>query len=239
MRYKLQMTDTDFGVGMFAAVPDVNLSFNEMIDHLRKHPFDDHMHEFVLQGFKDFRPRKLQKLIEDVMKDNGRSDPVLTAVLFEACICHQRQTPLLPLFDGLDPATLLDHTPAVHIRSHLLEDQPLHRKWIRLFGENIFTLAPLPAPEDAPEPVFTADDLNRPVPTTAAQARQALNDQLPPPKPRRPLEETIDLAFKALEKADAFLGPTMEHKASLSPIASLRHWMTDTRTVSGGPVQLP
>ena len=25
----------------------------------------------------------------------------------------------------------------------------------------------------------------------------------------------------------------MEHKASLSPIASLRHWMTDTRTVSG------
>jgi len=233
MRYKLQMTDTDFGVGMFAAVPDVNLSFNEMIGHLRKHPFDDHMHEFVLQGFKDFRTRKLQKLIREVMQDKGRSDPVLAAVLFEACICHQRQAPLLPLFDGLDPATLLPHTPAIHIRSFLLDDQPLHRKWIRLFGENIFSLAPLPAPEDGPEPIFTGKDLDMPAPATAARARQALDGRLPPPKERRPLEETIAHAFGVLDKADAPLGPAMQHKASLSPIASLRHWMTRTRTVNG------
>lgn len=233
MRYKLQMTDTDFGVGMFAAVPDINLSFNEMIDHLRKHPLDDHMHEFVLQGFKDFRTRKLQKLIKKVMKDKGRSDPVLTAILYEACICHQRQAPLLPLFDGLDPATLLPHTPAIHIRSHQMEDQPLHREWIRLFGDNIFTLAPLPPPEDGPEPIFTEAELDTPVPVPAARAREALKDQLPPPKERWPLEETINHAFTVLDKADAFLGPTMAHKASLSPIASLRHWTTRTRTVSG------
>ena len=79
MRYKLQMMNTDFGVGMFAALPDVNLSFNEMVDYLRTHPFDDYMHEFVLQGFKDFRPRKLEKLIKEVMKDHGQSDPVMAA----------------------------------------------------------------------------------------------------------------------------------------------------------------
>jgi ribosomal protein S12 methylthiotransferase accessory factor YcaO len=233
MRYKLQMTDTDFGVGMFAAVPDVNLSFNEMIDYLRKHPFDDHMHEFVLQGFKDFRTRKLEKLIKEVMKDGGQSDPVLAAVLFEACICHQRQAPLLKHFDGLDPAGLLPYTPAIHIRSHLLEDQARHRAWIRLFGDNIFTLAPLPAPGDGPEPVFSDKDLDIPAPATAAQARQALDGQLPPPKPRRPLEETIEHAFSVLDKADAPLGPAMQHKASLSPIATLRHWMTKTRTANG------
>jgi len=68
---------------MFAALPDVNLSFNEMIDYIRKHPYDDYVHEFVLQGFKDFRTRKLQKLIKQIMKDKGKSDPVLTAVMYE------------------------------------------------------------------------------------------------------------------------------------------------------------
>ena len=233
MRYKLQMTNTDFGVGMFAAVPDVNLSFNEMIAHLRAHPFDDHMHEFVLQGFKNFRTRKLQKLIKEVMRDKGQSDPVLAAVLFEACICHQRQAPLLDLFDGLDPATLLDSTPAIHIRTHLLKDHALHRKWVRLFGNNIFTLAPLPAPGDAPEPVFTGAELETPAPKPADLVRKELDDRLPQPRERKPLEETIAYAFVVLEKADAFLGPVMQHKASLSPIASLRHWITRTRTVSG------
>lgn len=233
MRYKLQMMNTDFGVGMFAAIPDVNLSFNEMTDHLRKHPYDDYMHEFVLQGFKDFRTRKLKKLILEVMKDKGKSDPVLTAIMYEACISHQRQSHLLPLFDGLDPASLLDHTPAIHIRSQLQEDQPLHKEWISIFGKNIYTLAPLPAPEDAPKAPYSSEELPAEAATTAADALTALKDQLPPAKPRKPLKETTDYALKVLEKVDAFMGPTMAHKASLSPIALLRHWMVKTRTVNG------
>ncbi len=149
MRYKLQMMDTDFGVGMFAAMPDANLSFNEMTAYLREHPYDDYMHEFVLQGFKNFRTRKLQKLIKEVMKDKGKSDPVMTAVMYEACICHERQRPLLKLFDGLDPMNFIEFTPAIHIRSNALPDQPLHRQWISLFADNIFALSPLPAPDAA------------------------------------------------------------------------------------------
>jgi len=234
MRYKLQMMNTDFGVGMFAAIPDVNLSFNEMIDYLRKHPFDDYMHEFALQGFKDFRTRKLKKLIKDVMRDNGKSDPVLTAVMFEACLCHERQRPLLPLFEGMNPADLLPHTPAIHIRSMLLEDQKKHSEWISIFGDNIFSMAPLPRPEEVTAtPLFTDADLDLPEVTTAADARKALEGELPPPKERKALEETIDYAFRVLDKADAFLGPVMQHKASLSPIARLRHWMVKTRSVSG------
>ena len=233
MRYKLQMMNTDFGVGMFAALPDVNLSFLEMIDHLRKHPFDDYMHEFVLQGFKEFRSRKLEKLIKEVMRDKGQSDPVLTAIMFEACICHQRQAPFLPLFDGVDPVALLDHTPAIHIRSSLLEDQPLHRKWINLFGRNIFTLAPLPAPGDGPEPLFSEADLDLPESTTAGEVLARVRNQLPPAKPRRELAETTATGLAALQMADAFLGPAMEHKASLSPVARLRHWMVSVRTVNG------
>jgi len=231
MRYKLQMMNTDFGVGMFAAMPEANLSFNEMIDHLRKHPYDDYMHEFVLQGFKDFRTRKLQKLIKEVMKDNGESDPVLAAVMYEACICHQRQNQLLSLFDGLDPMALINHTPAIHIRSRTLADQSLHKQWIDLFGDNIYSLAPLPAPSDAPEAPFEVEDKT---PAYSAElARKELNDELPEPKARQPLQKTIDHAFGVLDKADAFLGPTMDHKASLSPIAVLRHWMVNTRSTNG------
>lgn len=233
MRYKLQMMNTDFGVGMFAAIPDVNLSFNEMTAHLRKHPYDDYMHEFVLQGFKEFRTRKLQKLIKEVMKDKGQSDPVLTAIMYEACICHQRQSHLLPLFDGLDPMSLVDHTPAIHIRSRQLEEQPLHREWISLFGNNIFTLAPLPTPAEAPAPLYSATEIAQPKPVTAAESLEALREQLPPANPRRPLEQTTEYALSVLDKADAFMGPAMEHKASLSPIARLRHWMVKVRCVNG------
>jgi hypothetical protein len=218
---------------MFAALPDVNLSFNEMTAHLRAHPFDDYMHEFVLQGFKEFRTRKLEKLIKEVMKDKGKSDPVLTAVMYEACICHQRQAQLLPLFEGIDPEDFLDYTPAIHIRSRALADQPLHRKWTAVFGRNIFTLAPLPAPEDAPKPPFAPEELSAPEPFTAADGLAALKDQLPPPKPRVPLAETSARALDALGKADAFLGPAMEHKASLSPVSRLRNWMVKVRTVNG------
>lgn len=234
MRYKLQMTNTDFGVGMFACVPDVNMSYNEMADYLREHPYDDYMHEFVLQRFKDFRTRKLKKLINEVMKDNGESDPVMTAVMYEACICHDRQKQLLPLFDGLDPITLLEHTPAIHIRSQEQTDQTEHTKWIKMFGNNIFAMAPLPHPDEVEfAPIFNEDELKFAPPVTASDAHEALKADFPPKKPRRPLKETIDHALKVLEKADAFLGPAMEHKASLSPIARLRHWTVNTRTVNG------
>ena len=233
MRYKLQMMDTDFGVGMFAALPDVNLSHNEMMDHLREHPMDDYMHEFVLQGFKEFRPRKLEKMIKEAMRDQGQSDPVGTVIMYEACICHQRLTRLLPLFDGLAPEDFLGYTPAIHIRSHLLADQPLHHEWTRIFGRNIFTMAPLPAPADAPEPLFGDEELTAPEPVSAANVRAELDGKLPAPLPRRQLKETIEIALPALGKADAFMGPPMEHKASLSPCARLRHWSVKTRTVNG------
>ena len=233
MRYKLQMMNTDFGVGMFAAMPEPNLSFNEMTDHLRKYPLDDYMHEFVLQGFKDFRTRMLKKLIQGAMKDKGASDPVLTAIMYEACICHERHRHLLPLFDGLDPASLLDHTPAVHIRSRLQPDQELHTRWIGMFADNIFSLAPLIHPDamGIEPPALAPLPSAQPVP--AAEIRAGLEGKLPAPRERRPLEETLDMAFRALDKADAFLGPVMAHKASLSPIASLRHWMVKVRSANG------
>ena len=213
MRYKLQMMNTDFGVGMFAALPEANLTFNQKIGHLREQPYDDYMHEFVLQGFNEFRTRKLEKLIKEVMKDKGQSDPILTAILYEACICHSRQSHLLSLFEGLDPVTLIDHTPAIHIQSSLLEDQHLHQKWIKFFGNNIFSMEPLTPPDEVSlTPIFSEQDLDLPKAITVAESLEALKEQLPPANPRRPLKETTEYALKVLGKADVFLGPRSEER---------------------------
>ncbi|WP_243545797.1 YcaO-like family protein [Pseudodesulfovibrio tunisiensis] len=234
MRYKLQLMDTNFGVGMFAADPAPNLSFNEMIDHLRQHPFDTYMHEFVLRKFGDFRTRKLAKLIKDVMRDNCESDPILGAILYEAVISHQRHAELLPLFDGVDPNFLAEHTPTIHIRSRMVDGQSLHRQWTRIFADNLFDHAPLPAPDQTGlAPLFAEKELDSLAPVTAADVLARLKDKLPAPNPRRPLQETISHATEVLEKADAFLGPAMEHRASLSPVARLRHWMVKTRVDNG------
>ncbi len=234
MRYKLLIMDTDSSVDKYTTQPDANLSFNEMTDYLRKHPYDDYMHGFVLERFKDFRTRKLQKLIQEVMKDNGQSDPVMTAIMYEACICHERQSPLLPLFDGLDPMTLIDHTPAIHIRSRQMADHEKHTKWITLFGNTVFAMKPLPHPNEVTlEPIFSDEELNIPAPTTAADARKALNSDLPPENLCKPLAETIEYALKVLEKADVFLGPAKEHKASLAPFSRQRLWTVKTRSVCG------
>lgn len=234
MRYELKLMDTQAGVGCFAAMPKQNLSFSAMVDHLRQAPYDTYMHEHLLDGLGRHRPKKVEKLINGVMTDNGSSDPVLTALLYEACLVHGRLEKYLPMFEGVDVNSLNDNLPTIRIRSHQLEDQPLHRQWAPLFANNFSFHEPLPAPKEAglAAPV-NEDDLPSGHAYTAEQARQELEGSLPEPKERKPLEETSSYALSVLEKVDAFVGPAMAHKASLSPVNRLRHWMVDVRCSNG------
>lgn len=233
MLYKLQLMDTQSGVGCFAAMPGPNLSFSEMVAQLRATPLDDYLHEFALQVLGKHRPRKVEKLIVECVRDNGQSDPVLTTLLFEACISHERLAKYLPMFKDIDPRELVQHSPSIHMRSHLLEDQPLHRKWISLFRNNIFHHQPLLSPQEAEIEPLDLPQPRQTEPTTVKTIRQRLADKLPPAKERKPLEETIAYALDALGKADAFLGPAMAHKAALSPVSRLRHWSFTTKTSNG------
>ncbi|GAB7023417.1 YcaO-like family protein [Salidesulfovibrio brasiliensis] len=234
MRYELKLMDTQAGVGCFSAMPGPNLSFSEMVDHLRKAPFDTYMHEHLLNEMGKHRPKKVEKLIKGVMADNGKSDPALTALLFEACLCHERLGKYQPMFQGVDIPALSGHLPSIRIRSHLLEDQPVHRKWAPLFANNFSFHEPLPAPEEAGiEAPVSENELPAPAGYVAADARRDLDADLPPAKERKALEETRDLALSVLEKADAFIGPAMAHKASLSPVNRLRHWSVKVRCSNG------
>lgn len=234
MRYELRLMDTQSGVGCFAAHPGPNLSFNEMLDHLRRHPLDDFMHQFLLYKLGEHRTRKVEKLMEQSREGDTARDPVLAAILYEACLAHERFAHLLPRMLGLDVAELSRHTPALHLRSHRLADQPLHIAWTARLRENIMDHQPLPAPAamglDAP---FSKDELPTGKAVTAAEARARLAASLPPARERRP---AAGIAAEALEKLTAknvFLGPEMAHRAALSPFALLRHWKVDVSVRSG------
>ena len=66
MRYELRLMDTLSGVGCFAAHPGPNLSFSEMLEHLRRHPMDEFMHQHLLFKLGEHRTRKFEKLIDEV-----------------------------------------------------------------------------------------------------------------------------------------------------------------------------
>ena len=66
MRYELRLMDTLSGVGCFSAHPGPNLSFSEMLEHLRAHPLDEFMHQHLLFKLGEHRTRKFEKLIDEV-----------------------------------------------------------------------------------------------------------------------------------------------------------------------------
>ncbi len=234
MRYELRLMDTVSGVGCFAAHPGPNLSFSEMVDHLHRHPLDDFMHQHLLFKLGEHRTKKVEKLMEEVRQGDTITDPVLAALLYEACLGHERLAHLLPRMAGLDAAELSRHTPALHLRSHLLPDQPLHNAWTMLMQQNIVAHEPLPAPQDtglaAP---YAAHELPKAPGVTAAEVRARLATALPPENPRRPAPETYAHALKQLDAKNVFLGQEMAHKASLSPVALLRMWLVELSVSSG------
>lgn len=234
MRYELRLMDNVAGVGCFMAHPAQNLSFNEMLEHLRREPMDDFMHQFLLQAMAGHRTRKLEKLIDETVSGQATDDPVLAALLYETCLAYERYTALLPRLAGLDPRELSRHTPLPHLRLSLLADQPLHRQWTALFRANITSHASLPAPEDAglaapvePAPATQAPD------AAAVRAGLAAENRLPAPRERKPLHETIHLALERLNKVGCILTMEMTHKACLSPHALLRSWLAQFRVDNG------
>jgi len=234
MRYELRLMDTLSGVGCFAAHPGPNLSYSEMLEHLRAFPLDDFMHQHMLFKMGEHRTKKFEKLIEEVQQDGKCTDPVLAALLIESCLGHERYAHLLPRLSGLDLLEISRHTPAVHIRSYLLADQPLHNAWTMRMQANIVAHEPLAAPAEiglaAP---YATETLPGAPKTTAAEARTRLAAQLPPVKPRRPAPETSAHALEKLNEKNVFVGKEMRHKASLSPIALLRMWLVDITVTSG------
>ncbi|XPV77230.1 MAG: YcaO-like family protein [Desulfovibrio sp.] len=235
MKYELKLMDTSSGIGHFSAHPP-NLSFSEMMKYTAEHQYDSYLHQFLLHKLSETRPRKLEKVIKEIVTQLPER-AAEAALLYEACTVHTRLNYLLNYFEGLDENNeLTNQNPTIELRSRKQEDQELHRQWIRLFSDNILYNEPIPSPDevDLEAPVAEADlpDFSQTI--TVEQAKAEIQDSLPAPCPRRPAAETIAKAKEKLEAKDVLIGGEMQHKASLSPISRLRHWKVNTRTKVGG-----
>ncbi|SKA79766.1 YcaO-type kinase domain-containing protein [Paucidesulfovibrio gracilis DSM 16080] len=230
MQYELKLMDTVAGVGCFAALPAPNLSLNQILDHMRAAPYDDFMHRFAVEQLGKLRTRKVEQFLSTVLQDQ-RKDPVLSALLGEACLSHQRLEKLRPSLDGLDMTMAARNTPGILLRWHLMPQREQHVAWSRHFAANADTHAPLPAPDRAGpdheglDLPYDEEELRAVLSWTAAQdIRRRLTDTLPPAQERQPALETALNALRRLQNAGAFATPEMQHKACLSPFARLRHW---------------
>lgn len=235
MRYELKLMDTLSGTGCFAAFPGPNLSFSEVLEHLEAHPYDEFMHRHMLEMLGNHRTRKIQKLIKEIKGDPNKK--VLAALIYEAVLTHPRLESLkAEVLSEFDPEELKEYSPALHIRSHLQEDQPLHNKWTSIFADNIETHEDMPSiDESGLEPLYNVDELPSAGFTTAEQIRSELESEgkLPPAKERAPIEEVTANANKKLDAAGVFMGPQMRQKGCLSPFAVLHHWMVENKTSNG------
>ncbi|HAS90666.1 MAG TPA: hypothetical protein DCS48_15420 [Desulfovibrio sp.] len=235
MRYELKLMDTLSGTGCFAAFPGPNLSFSEVLAHLEAHPYDEFMHRHMLEMLGKHRTRKIQKIIKEIKGDPKKK--VLAALIYEAAITHPRLASLRAEVEKtFDAEVLKEFSPTLHLRSHLLEDQPLHNKWTGIFADNMEMHTDLPTLKEAGiDALYKAEDLPSKDFTTASEVRAKLESEsrLPPAKERAPIKEVSANANRKLEAAGVFMGPQMRQKGCLSPFAVLHHWMVENRTDNG------
>lgn len=224
MHYELRLTTTASGVGYFACCPAEETVFNDYIEYLRSHPFDEFMHKHLMESLSVLKEEK----IRDMIKKAGKDDPVFLSLLYEVCHIYEKFTVLRKLFESEDLKELSSYTPLIHIRSDRLKDQALHFKWIQLFEENINEHKSIPSPQSIGLPfpfaerellsdsrhVVSIKTVSDGIPKSSTQH----SDSLPS------FEETAQKALEKLQKTGVLGGTEMRHASSLSPYALFRQW---------------
>jgi ribosomal protein S12 methylthiotransferase accessory factor YcaO len=234
MQYEMKHSLTLGGVGLFSVQPAPNLSFSEMLEHVRRKPMDEFMRKFLYEHMANHRTRKVEKLLAGM---DPEADPALVSLLAESCRLHARFAHLAERFFGEELLDRLsEHSPMIHLRSLQLPDQELHAAWSEVFEANIAAHQALPEPGSSglKAPVAEADM------EAASLAGPGLSElpAPPPPPPPAPEESTpasdvAALALERLEPLGLFAGPEMRHRACLATHALLRHWMVKTRVRNG------
>ncbi|MBI9111488.1 YcaO-like family protein [Maridesulfovibrio ferrireducens] len=235
MRYQLKLMDTLSGTGCFAAFPVPNLSFSDVLNHLEKHPYDEFMHHHMLDMLGKHRTRKIEKLITEIKGDPNKK--VLAALIYEACLTHPKLVSLKEQIEkDFDAQELKDITPTLHLRSHLLADQPLHNQWTLVLSANMEEHEDLPSPEETGLPLLYKNEelpVKESIEASTVKTSLEKEGKLPPAKERASTIEVTTHAMKQLEALDVFLGQQMRQKGCLSPAAVLQHWQVKTKTDNG------
>ncbi|MBW1940586.1 MAG: YcaO-like family protein [Deltaproteobacteria bacterium] len=235
LQYDLRLNTTASGTGYFSCCPVKETDFDKSLNHLRAHPNDEFMHRNALKAIAEMNEGQVMTRI----KDSGQNDPLLLALLYEACLLHEKFAKLRECFDLSEAKKLSDHTPFPYIKSSFIDDQTLHFQWTEIFKENIFHHRPLPAPVHAgrPSELFEKENFSA-IKKNSVHIRQIHKKMLVKPVGERMFatpspEETASHALNKLQKINIFADIEMRHIASLSPCALLRQWKLEIFVMNG------
>jgi ribosomal protein S12 methylthiotransferase accessory factor len=225
MRYQMERVATEFSIGWFACLPSEDLDFEEALEYIQKHPYDDFMHKYLLDLTGTFGPN----LVDLLIKKGKEDDPYLLALMYETCILNEKLQALRTRFDGIDVKQLAEYTPHIYINWFLRQNQADNLYWVRLFSENIYGHNPLPSPEYLERPVPFDSSAIEAWKANVVPIQDILTERGPrvsqeSPVPRLTPEETAKRAMEKLRAGDLVAGPEMGTQASLGPHALQIPW---------------
>ncbi|NJL58291.1 MAG: YcaO-like family protein [Desulfobacteraceae bacterium] len=153
-----------------------------------------------------------------------RNIPAIDALIHELCLLSPVFENLKNRFDADAEERLSAYSPMIYIRSDLMKDQELHRKWHRIFENNLIRHQPLPKTDQAMLPMlFSEKELysDRVSIRELFQKHKSSDTTYSRPDPK----ETAKIAIEKLKAIGVLTGGSEQrHHASLSLCAMLRQW---------------
>jgi len=230
--YELRLIRTADATGYFAAVPAHDGSVDEALAYLEAHPLDEFMHRHLLRTLAEHTASERGRILSGAGARGAAA--ALSAEL--AALAPETASGSPSDKTAIHPGDELHRTgsPLIDLRSEALADQPLHRRWCRIFRANIERLTPAPEETDLPLP-FSEDQIHAANPPAAriGAVHRAIRITPPPAEPPVRPEQIAQLALERLTSAGVLEGVEMRHETSLSPVGLLRQWRLDTRVRSG------
>lgn len=230
MRYQLERVGTELTIGWFACLPCEDLDFENALEYIRDHPYDDFMHKYLLDMTGTFGPKLAEMLIERGKEEDVR----LLALMYEGFIINNRFRDLKKSFDGIDIKHLAQYTPLIYINWFLGKNQKDNPYWIGLFSDNIYAHKPLPAPDRLEHPLPFDKDVIEGWKSGVVRIEDLVIERgkgggVPKVSP----EETSKKAIERLGDCELEVGPEEPMQAILSPHALLRQWKLDVSVSTG------
>lgn len=222
MHYQLRLISTSSGVGYFSCRPAEALTMEQELAYLRSHPNDDFMHKHLLDRVCECDEGQVRQFLEEA----GR-DPAFQAILYEAILTHEKFDKLQHLLDRSELDQLAGYTPLIYLRSSLLPDQSLHRRWIELLRQNIVEHQPFDWAQAQQMPLpyareCIAEESSRASINEIRQAMRLVSAE--ESDGVFSAEETARSALTRLQQRGLIAGDEIRHRSSLSPYGFYRKW---------------
>lgn len=231
--YELRLITTESATGYFGCIPRKDLGFDRMLAYARTHPNDEFMRRHLLRTIGAWEGPHLKEYVEAA----GPQDGFLRVLLWEACQLRSDSGKWRRHFPPKILKTLAGLSPQVDLKSHMLKDRGLHRKWVGVFRKNIQDHGALPDPATIAWPAPFGEKK----PRGLLEPRETLKEIFGKSHPvsdaagpsRLTPEKVHALALARLKEAGVVVGQEMRHTSSLSPVAILRRWQMKTAVRMG------